>query len=70
MNQTNILIPWLIHPILINVHQKYKPGIESLSNQLIAPCPSGANIASVMRCRLSDRVNGEVAVGAHRLGTQ
>lgn len=54
MNQINVLIPWLMHPIPINIHQKYRPGIESLSNQLIAPCPSGANIASVMRCRLSD----------------
>lgn len=49
MNYTNILMPWLTHPSPITTHQKYKPGMLSLSNQLIVPGPSGTNIASVMR---------------------
>lgn len=53
MNPTDILIPSPVHSSRVNAHQKYKPGIVSFSNQLIAPCPSGTNIASVMRCGLS-----------------
>lgn len=70
MDQPSILIPCPMHPAPVEVHQKYRPGIESLSNQLIAPCPSGTNIASVMRCNLSDQVNGKVGLSADRLETQ
>lgn len=53
MNPTDILIPSPVRLSPVNAHQKYKPGIVSFSNQLIAPCPSGTNIASVMRCGVS-----------------
>jgi hypothetical protein len=51
--ETNILITWLMCPSPINAHQKYRPGMVSFSNQLIAPGPSGTNMASVIRCGLS-----------------